>query len=285
METEKDVHVDKKIAFVGAGVMAFALARGFTDSEKVKKEDIYMVVRNDTKRALVEDLGYHSILDPKELKDMDVIIISVKPQDACEVLRDLSFLIDQEKHLVISICAGLDLETLTSAMNSPLQISPGTNRRICRVLPNTPSQIRRGVSVYCLGRGCTEDDKALVENLMNACGSCYLIQEKQMAAASALSGSAPAFIFTLLDALSDGGVKNGLPRRLAQDLALDMVAGSAAFARTELGRRHFAELKDQVTSPGGTTIAGIAALERWGFRNAIIQAVDATTDRAKDLAR
>lgn len=134
-----------------------------------------------------------------QLKDMDVIVISVKPQDALEVLRNLSFLIEKEKHLVISICAGLDLDTLIAAMNHS-QTSTETNRRICRVLPNTPSQIRRGVSVYCLGQDCTEDDRTLVETLMNACGSCYFIQEKQMAAASALSGSgkSPQSFFSFL---------------------------------------------------------------------------------------
>lgn len=135
-----------------------------------------------------------------QLADVDVIIISVKPQDACEVLRDLSFLIDKEKHLVISICAGVDLETLALALNnSKISSSRSTaemNRRICRVLPNTPSQIRRGVSVYCLGKDCTEEDKALVESLMNACGSSYLIQEKQMAAASALSGSGECLVIS-----------------------------------------------------------------------------------------
>ncbi|CBZ54611.1 Pyrroline-5-carboxylate reductase,related [Neospora caninum Liverpool] len=268
----------KKIAFVGAGVMAFALAKGFVDSDRVKKDQVYMFVRNETKRSLVEDLGYRSFQSIAGLADVDIIVISVKPQDAVQVLHDIRMVVDKDKHLLISICVGLDIETLARALDPN-----SLNRRICRVMPNTPSQIRHGVSVFSMGQDCTDEDRTTVESLLSAVGSCYKVQEKHIAAAGAISGSGPAFIFTFLDALSDAGVKNGLPRKLAQDLAMDMVEGSAAFARVEFGRRHFAELKDQVTSPGGTTIAGIAALERWGFRNAIIQAIDATTDRAKDL--
>ncbi|ESS30964.1 pyrroline-5-carboxylate reductase, partial [Toxoplasma gondii VEG] len=277
-ETRMTETLDKKIAFIGAGVMAFALAKGFVDSERVKKEQVYMLVRNETKRSLVEDLGYKSFQNIAGLADVDIVVISVKPQDAVQVLCDIRMVVDKEKHLLISICAGLSLDTLARALDPS-----ALNRRICRVMPNTPSQVARGVSVFALGEGCTDEDRVTVESLMTAVGSCYRVQEKHIAAAGAISGSGPAFIFTLLEALSDAGVKNGLPRKLAQDLALDMVEGSAALARVEFGRRHFAELKDQVTSPGGTTIAGIAALERWGFRNAIIQAIDATTDRAKDL--
>ncbi|PFH37234.1 pyrroline-5-carboxylate reductase [Besnoitia besnoiti] len=258
--------------------MAFALAKGFVESGRVAKAQISMLVRNDTKRSLVEDLGYIAIEDPASLVAADIVFLSVKPQDAEQVLRDLRPVIDKERHLLVSICAGLNIQMLARAVDKD-----SLNRRIARVMPNTPSQIRRGVSVFCMGPECTDSDRLTVEALMTAVGSCYEIQEKQMAAAGAISGSGPAFIFTLLDALSDAGVKNGLPRKLAQELAMDMIEGSAAFARVEFGRRHFAELKDQVTSPGGTTIAGIAALERWGFRNAIIQAIDATTDRAKDL--
>eukprot|EP00070_Physeter_catodon_P015579 XP_023973496.1 pyrroline-5-carboxylate reductase-like [Physeter catodon] len=275
-----------RVGFIGAGVMAFALAKGFVESSCVRKEQILMLVRNDVKRSLVEDLGYTAVCDPRDVAVADVIFLSVKPQDAIALLKEISFMVHEKKHLLISICAGVDLKTLTAALNynrAAVDDDKVMNRRICRVMPNTPCQIRKGVSVFSVGAGCTSADVEVLNTLLSAVGTCYQIDEKHMAAASAISGSGPAFVFTLLDALADGGVKNGLPRKLAQDLAMDMVAGSATLARAEFGRRHFAELKDQVTSPGGTTIAGIAALERWGFRNAVLQAIDATTDRSKDL--
>ncbi len=188
--------------------------------------------------------------------------LAVKPQFMAEALADVRPAITAN-HLVVSIAAGVTLAALREGL--------GSAPRLVRVMPNTPCLIGRGASAYCLGPGASEADGQLVGELLGCVGWAAPAPEKLLDAVTGLSGSGPAFVYLMIEALSDGGVLMGLPRELATALAAQTVAGAAHMV-LETGQ-HPGVLKDQVTSPGGTTIAGLRALEEHGARAAFVNAV------------
>ena len=155
--------------------------------------------------------------------------------------------------------------------------------RVVRVMPNTPALVMAGASAICRGSHATDEDIAIVEKIFALTGSCSVVDEKLMNAVTGLSGSGPAYVMTFVEALADAGVKNGLPRDVASSLAIQTVLGTARLLK-ETGE-HPAALRDMVTSPGGTTIAGMYALEQGAFRATVMNAVDAATARAKELGK
>jgi pyrroline-5-carboxylate reductase len=157
----------------------------------------------------------------------------------------------------------------------------GAKSRMVRVMPNTPCLVGASASAYAAGEAATEDDLKLVDRLLNAVGRAYRLPEHLLDAVTGLSGSGPAYVYVMIEALSDGGVRVGLPRDVATALAAQTVLGAARMVLET--QQHPSVLKDKVTSPGGTTIAGLHALERGGFRAALIDAVEAATQRAKEL--
>jgi pyrroline-5-carboxylate reductase len=175
--------------------------------------------------------------------------------------------------LVVSIAAGVRLSTLAEGL--------GANVRLVRVMPNTPCLVGRGACGFCLGKAATADDGQLVHQLLAAVGIAVEVEEKLLNAVTGLSGSGPAFVYVAIEALSDGGVRAGLPRSAATTLAVQTVLGAAEMVLAT--GEHPGVLKDRVTSPGGTTIAGLAALESGGFRAALLDAVDAATRRSEEL--
>jgi pyrroline-5-carboxylate reductase len=203
----------------------------------------------------------------------DVIVLSVKPQAMSNVLTELGPLIGAGP-LIVSIAAGVTIETLVAAL--------GDDRRVIRVMPNTPALLGAGVSAYSLGPGVSESDESEVRAFLESVGRAVRVPESMLDAVTGLSGSGPAFVYLIVEALSDGGVRMGLPRDVATLLAAQTVAGAARMV-LETGL-HPGVLKDQVTSPGGTTIAGLHALERAGIRGALIDAVEAATVRSAELA-
>jgi pyrroline-5-carboxylate reductase len=202
----------------------------------------------------------------------DVLVLSVKPQAAAEVLDELAPHVT-ERHLVVSIVAGLATPRLDAALRS----AP----RLVRVMPNTPCLIGEGASAYCLGPRATAADGQLVDRLLRSVGLAVPVSESLFDAVTGLSGSGPAFAYVMIEALSDGGVQMGLPRDVAIALAAQTVAGAAAMVRHS--GEHPAVLRDRVASPGGTTIAGLRALEDGGFRAALMAAVEAATRRCREL--
>jgi pyrroline-5-carboxylate reductase len=203
----------------------------------------------------------------------DVLVLAVKPQSMPHVLEKLRHAVTPE-HLVISIAAGVSLQTIVDRL--------GPDRRLARVMPNTPALVGEGAAGFCLGRNALATDEALVLSCLNSVGRAYRVPETLLDAVTGLSGSGPAFVYVMIEALSDGGVRVGLPRDVATALAAQTVLGAARMVLET--NAHPGVLKDQVTSPGGTTIAGLHALERGGFRAALIDAVEAATLRSAELA-
>lgn len=265
---------DPRFGFIGAGRMATALARGFLSAGLATKERI---IASDPYPAAVEHFAAQTgariaTTNRDVVAAADVIFLAIKPQQMSQVLTDLSGRLTFD-HLVISIAAGVPLKTLADGLHG----AP----RLVRVMPNTPCLVGSGASGYCLGANATANDAALVGKLLGAVGIARQVDETLLDAVTGLSGSGPAFVYVLIEALSDGGVKMGLSRDVALALAAQTVRGAAEMVLAT--GEHPGQLKDAVTSPGGTTIAGLAALESAGARAAMIAAVEAATRRSAEL--
>lgn len=266
-----------QIAFVGTGQMATALAAGFVRSllrpDQISGCDPHEAAR----RTFLEAVGSSAKVSADlqaTLKNASVIVLAVKPQMMTEALQQVSAVISG-RPLVMSVAAGIPVSKLAAGLPE------GT--RIIRVMPNTPCLIGKGACGVSTGPSVTADDIRLVTMLLETVGLVEFVPEHLLDAVTGLSGSGPAYIFQLIEALSDGGVKMGLPRATATRLAAQTVAGAAEMVLAT--GKHPAALKDAVTSPGGTTIAGIHALECGGFRAAIINAVEASSTRSKQLGQ
>jgi pyrroline-5-carboxylate reductase len=255
--------------------MARALARGFLAANLFEATRIVASDPFEAARAEFSEIisgAQVSENNQSVVENSDVVILAVKPQMMASVLADVAPSVTDQP-LVVSIAAGVSLAQLTAAL--------GEQARVVRVMPNTPCLISQGASAYCVGGAATGDDAALIEELLSSVGRAFALRESLMDAVTGLSGSGPAFVCMLVEALSDGGVRMGLPRDVASALASQTVAGTASMI-LETGE-HPAVLKDRVASPGGTTIAGLKTLESHGFRAALIAAVEAAAKRSAEL--
>lgn len=264
-----------KLGVIGCGKMGSALVQGAIKAGAVAATD---VIGCDPVAAAVEAFQATtqagSAGDAAELAaGCDTILLATKPNDAIAALRLAGEGADGQPRLVISIAAGLPLSLLQDAVPE--------NFRVIRTMPNTPALVGEGASAFCRGSKATDEDAALVRRLLSAVGLAVEVPERLMDAVTGLSGSGPAYVYLMIEALADGGVKQGLGRADALRLAAQTVLGSAKMV-LETGT-HPAVLKDMVTSPGGTTIAGLAELERHALRSALIDAVAAATHRATEL--
>ncbi len=263
--------------FVGSGKMASALVRGMiragtADPASITVSDPIEAART----SLAVETGTTAAVDNRVVAAAsDVLVLAVKPQSMAGVLEELRPAVTPE-HLIISIAAGISIATLANGL--------GTDpRRIVRVMPNTPALLGEGASGYCLGPHARPEDDAVVRSCLDAVGLSFRVAEPLLDAVTGLSGSGPAFAYVIIEALSDGGVRMGLPREISTALAAQTLLGAAKMV-LETGL-HPGQLKDQVTSPGGTTIAGLHALERAGVRAGLIDAVEAATKRSAELGR
>lgn len=262
------------VGFLGAGRMATALASGLVRAGIAEKENIVASdVSPQARSAFAEATGAKTTgFNPEVAKACHVLVVAVKPDQVEELLKEVSAVLG-EKHLVISIAAGVTLAKMEAAL------WPGT--RVVRVMPNTPALVGASASAFSLGKTATQDDALLVQRLLSAVGSAYQVKESLLDAVTGLSGSGPAFVYMVIEALSDGGVAAGLPRDVATKLAAQTVLGGAKMV-LETGM-HPGALKDQVTSPGGTTIEGVHELEKGGLRSALMSAVRSASEKAKRL--
>lgn len=266
-----------KLGVIGCGKMGTALVQGAIRSGVVKSADVigcdpYAGSRDIFSQAT----GAKVTTDVAEASAFsEVILLCTKPQEALAALGDVAAAAGGNGKLVISIAAGITLSALESAVSK--------NFRIIRAMPNTPALVGKGAAGFCLGTHTTAEDAVSAQALLGAVGLAVQVPEKLMDAVTGLSGSGPAYIYVVIDALADGGVRAGIPRADAVKLAAQTVFGAAAMV-LETGD-HPAVLKDMVTSPGGTTIAGLAELERLGLRSALIEAVGAAVHRAAELGK
>lgn len=262
------------IGFIGAGQMAKALAAGFVAARLLPGRQIVacdpMSAAGETFVARVPGATLAAD-NTAVVRQADIVFLAVKPQNMPAVLSLLPAEGSQGK-LFVSIAAGVTLARLEAGLQTG---------RVIRVMPNTPALVGQGASAYALGSGATAEDGKLVAQLLAAVGQAHQVEEKLLDAVTGLSGSGPAFVYLAIEALTDGGVRMGLPREIAAALAAQTVRGAGTMV-VETGQ-HPAVLRDQVTSPGGTTIAGLAALEDRGLRAALIAAVEAATRRSQEL--
>jgi pyrroline-5-carboxylate reductase len=262
------------IGFIGAGQMARALAQGFVERAGIAASHI---TASDCSPAALET--FQQALPEARVTDDNqtaaaaaVVVLALKPQHLPAALDQLKTV--DPSRLVVSIAAGVTLDQLCQGLNSD---------RVIRVMPNTPAIVGAGAAGFCRAAGANDQDGALVSRLFGSVGRCWELPETLLDAVTGLSGSGPAFVFLFIEALSDGGVRMGLPRAVALELAAQTVLGAAQLVVS--GGEHPAILKDRVASPGGTTIAGLHALERGAFRGLVISAVEAATERSRELSQ
>ena len=266
----------KKVGFVGGGNMGEALIRGLVESNVVPSDAIAVTdVRADRTRQLADQYGVRALAGNGALvTEADVVILAVKPQIMPAVLREVLPALTR-RPLLISLAAGVSTATIQSVL--------GKYQRLIRVMPNTPALVLRGVTAIAKTPGLDVDDLETAQEIFAAVGKAVVLDEEQMDAVTGLSGSGPAYVAIVIESLADGGVKMGLDRATAMTLATQTVLGAATLlAETGL---HPGALKDMVSSPGGTTIAGIAALEEGGIRTTFIRAVERATLRSRELGR
>lgn len=262
-----------KYAFLGAGKMASAIIQGVLRARLCNAEDIIAACPEaDILQSLHDATSVRVVTSNEEAASAaPVVILCVKPQEAATAIQQAGAALDGK--LLISIAAGLSVATLG-------KMAPKS--RIIRAMPNTPAIIGRGATAFTGAADTTQADKDSAEAIFASVGIVSYVQEKLLDAVTGLSGSGPAYIFLVIEALTDGGVSCGLPTNLARQLAIQTVLGAAELAKETA--EHPAVLREMVTSPGGTTAAALGELEQHGVRAAFIQAVRAADRRSKELS-
>ncbi len=266
--------VNQRIGFIGAGQMARALANGIVASGQVASERIVAYDPLESTLSLFRSqVSGAGAGDSNQgvVSQADTIFVAVKPQVIDAVFSELQD-VDTSSKLFVSIVAGVHLERLSSGLRTP---------RVIRVMPNTPCLIGVGASGFSLGGGATPEDGELVERLLQSVGISLPLPEPLLDVVTGLSGSGPAYIYTIIEALSDGAVRMGLPRDASNQLAVQTVIGAAKMVQST--SEHPAVLKERVASPGGTTIAGLQAMEDGRIRSVLMAAVQAATLRSIEL--
>lgn len=262
-----------RIGFIGAGNMSQALIAGLLDSGSIPMEHLSTV---DLVPTTLVSLSERGVLTGAELSiavhERDLVFLGIKPQVAEDVLPDLARML-MPGQVVVSMMAGVQTASIERHL--------GNNTPVVRVMPQTLVRLGMGACALCPGRFATPEHMSHVRHILELVGSAVEVSETQMDAVTGLSGSGPAYVYAMIDALADGGVRAGLPRSTALQLAAQTVAGAAQMVLQ--GEHHPAQLKEQVTSPGGTTIAGLHALEQGGLRATLMNAVLEASKRSREL--
>ncbi len=267
---------DQRLVIIGGGNMGEAILKGLIAAQLIKPQQVTVTDIVEARLAyLRETYAVEALTDNgKAVAQADLVILAVKPQDIVATVQDIAPAMSGHK-AVISIAAGVPTAKIESAFGKPV--------RVVRVMPNTPALVLAGAAGLCAGSHATAADLEMARTLFDALGKTVVVSEYLMDAVTGLSGSGPAYIFVLIEALADGGVKMGLTREAALTLSAQTVYGSAKLL-LETGL-HPGELKDRVTSPAGTTIAGLHALEERAFRAAVMDAIERATLRSRELGR
>jgi len=265
--------IEARVTFIGAGNMGEAMLKGLLNAGVPARNLKIMELFKARSQYIQKTYKVKKAQNMADALTAEAVVVAVKPKEVDNVVR----LIAESKRpppLIISIAAGVPLSNFLD------KLGPGA--RVIRVMPNTPALVGASVSAYYAGPGVRGEDLTLTETILNAIGACHhLMDESLLDAVTGLSGSGPAYVFVVIEALADAGVKLGLSRELSLSLAAHTVAGAGKMAA--VSGEHPALLKDKVASPAGTTIEGLAELERAGFRAALINAVEAAAMRAREL--
>jgi len=274
MTAKGQVEIRETLGFVGGGQMAEALIKGLLSKELLKPGRITASdLSEDRRNHLKEAFGINTTSENKEaVKRSEIIILAVKPQVMSIVLEDIGPVVSSN-HLVVSIAAGITIHSLEK------RLPEGT--KVVRVMPNTPALVQTGAAALCKGTAASQGDLDIVRRILEAVGKAVVVPEALMDAVTGLSGSGPAYVFTFIEGLIDAGVREGLPRTVAQELVVQTVLGAALMCRNT--GKHPAELTAMVTSPGGTTAAGLHVLERAALRGILMDAVRVATERSREL--
>lgn len=265
--------MDKKLCIIGLGKMGSTLAKGLINAGILKKEQIIgtdISVENFEMNPVycnIETLNDNI----KAVQQCDIVLLSVKPQVIDKVLKEISSFCKEK--IVISIAAGITINHLERALPS--------STKIIRAMPNTPILVGEGVIAISKNKNVSDDELDMVKSILESVGKVYVVEEELMDVITALSGSGPAYVYIIIEALADGGVLMGLPRNLSLELATRTVLGSAKMVLES--DKHPGELKDMVTSPAGTAIRGIEVLESRGIRGTIMDAVKEATKRSQEI--
>lgn len=264
--------VTKKIGIIGCGNMGGAILYGALESGVLPKENAYVYDINPTMMEKAESWGVNLAEDDEDVcKKADIVLLAVKPQNAKEALSMCKKALD--KKAMMSIVAGVTVERLRDMID-------GTPR-ILRLLPNTPAMVFEGAFAICSDNDFTEEELEIAKSIYSTIGIIEMVPEHLIDAACALNGGGPAFVAIFIEAMADGGVKQGLPRKTAYRLAAQTALGTAKMILEK--ELHPGEIKDMVTSPGGTTIEGCEALEKGGMRGAVIDCINKAAEKSKSL--
>lgn len=265
-----------KVGFIGVGNMGGALVKSIVKGDH---EGQFSINGYDVNTDALNNLAKENPITIKTsskglVDDSDIIILAVKPQYAEDVLKEIKSALTPEK-ILVSIIVGLPIAFYKGIL--------GQDAKVVRTMPNTPAMVGEGMTLICCDDLISCQDKQLVMKLLRFSGKVEELEERLMSEVTALTGSSPAYVFMFIEAMADAAVQSGIPRAMAYRLAAQAVLGSAKMV-LDTGK-HPAELKDMVCSPAGTTIEAIAALEREGFRNAVITAMGECTKRAREIGR
>ena len=264
-----------KLGVIGAGNMASAIVRGVVASKKISTNDIFVSDKDTKKLKALGEFGRNTTTDDATVyKSSDVVICAVKP-NIYPIVLDEAAQCDMKDKLIISIAPGITTKTIEAHFDFDISV--------VRTMPNTPAMVGEGMSVLCVGANVSEKDLDVAKMIFSCVGKVACLNENMMDSVVAISGSSPAYVFMLIEAMADAGVKSGLTREISYELAAQSVLGSAKMVLET--KKHPGELKDMVCSPGGTTIDAVAVLEKRGFRNGIIEAMDACTKKTREMGK
>jgi pyrroline-5-carboxylate reductase len=278
LHEEAILFTNRKIAFIGPGAMAEAMIAGLIRTGIAKPEALLASgPRLERLQELKSAYGIDGVTDnARAARQADVVVLSVKPQRLEAVLAGMRSCL-QEHALALSIIAGAPIEKISLGLEHPA---------IVRAMPNTPAQIGEGISVWTQATAVTEEQHEMARQILGALGEeIFMEEEHYLNMATALSGTGPAYVFLFMEAMVDAGVHLGFPRRVAEQLVAQTVRGSVDFYTRREGPIHLAHLRNQVTSPGGTSAAALYYLEKAGFRTAISRAIWAAYERSRELGK
>lgn len=263
------------LGIIGSGQMAEAILRGLLDTRMYSRSNVISTDISDARRQAFREIGVGVVENASDVvAQCDTLLIAVKPQNLSSLLPEMGTALRPD-HMVISICAGTPTSKFEAATTNPL--------RVVRAMPNLPVKVREGATALTAGRHATPDDVELAERIFLSVGRVVMVEERLMDAVTALSGSGPAYVYFLAEAMIDAGVREGLSEETARDLTIQTIIGAGMMLRSDTASPK--EQRQRVTSKGGTTEAAFKKIEETGVREALMAAIAAAAERGRELGR